>query len=382
MTEVYKGKLLLIENSASDFIKARSSYCKYLKSRGWDVYALVPSSNSLNFIDKSEIKIIEYEYTRKEKNIIQILRLYLFFRKVINENDINLIHSFRFEPNLINIIANLFNRNKLILHVTGLGIAFSKKSFKYKLLQFISQVLFHFMILRANVVILQNDDDLKTIWLARFFKKVKVIYGSGVDIKSFDNNLFDKSVLRKKYSASKKDIIFLIVTRMIWEKGVSELIDAFSSKELQNQNLKLFLVGSSDINNPQHMDKKYIDSFDDNSSISFLGKIEDVREFLAISDVFIYPSYYREGIPRGILEALSMSLPIITTDTPGCKLTVVNGTNGFLIRPKSIKSIQENVLKILENNNLLQMGLASRRIAEEKFSTDIIFSQFEETYKF
>ena len=111
MTEGFKGKLLLIENSASDFIKARFSYCKYLKSKGWEVYALVPSSNSLNFIDNSEINIIEYEYNRKGKDILQIFRLSLFFRKVINENDINLIHSFRFEPNLINIIANLSNRN-------------------------------------------------------------------------------------------------------------------------------------------------------------------------------------------------------------------------------------------------------------------------------
>ena len=198
----------------------------------------------------------------------------------------------------------------------------------------------------------------------------------------FDKNLFDKNVLRKKYNVLKKDIIFLIVTRMIWEKGVRELIEAFSSNELQNRNLKLFLAGSSDKNNPQHIDKKYIDSFDDNDSISFLGKIDDVRELLAISDVFIYPSYYREGIPRGILEALSMSLPVITTDTPGCKLTVVDSTNGFLIRPKSIKAIKESVLKLIDHNDFSSMGLGSRKIVEEKFSTDIIFSQFEETYNF
>lgn len=382
MAEELKGKLLLIENSASDFIKARLSYCKYLKAKGWDVHALVPSSSSLKFIDNSGINIIEYQYTRKGKDLFQILRLSFFFRKVIIENDIDVIHSFRFEPNLINIITNLFNRNKLVLHVTGLGIAFSKKSFKYKLLQFISQILLHFMIFRANVMILQNDDDLKSIWFARFFKKIKVIYGSGVDIKYFDNKLFDKNILREKYNISKKDIVFLIVTRLIWQKGITELIEAFLSKELQNRNLKLFLVGGTDKNNPQHIDDKYVNSFDNNDIISFLGKVEDVREFLAISDVFIYPSYYREGIPRGILEALSMSLPIITTNTPGCKLTVINGTNGFLIRPKSVKSIQESVLKLLDNKDFSSMGLVSRRIVEEKFSNEIIFAQFEETYNF
>ena len=77
-----------------------------------------------------------------------------------------------------------------------------------------------------------------------------------------------------------------------------------------------------------------------------------------------------------------MSLPIITTNTPGCKLTVINGTNGFLIRPKSVKSIQESVLKLLDNKDFSLMGLVSRRIVEEKFSNEIIYSQFEETYNF
>ena len=152
------------------------------------------------------------------------------------------------------------------------------------------------------------------------------------------------------------------------------------SKELKNLNLKLLIVGWADKDNPQHVDQGYIDSFQDEGHISFLGKIEDVRSLLFLSDVFIYPSYYREGIPRGILEALSMGMPIITTNTPGCNLTVQNKINGFLIKPNSSKAIQESVLKILEKKNLNSMGDESRNIANEKFSNEIIFSQFENVY--
>lgn len=373
-------KVLIIENSASDFIKARLSYCKYLKSLGWDVYALMPRAESLNIIDNCGINIIEYDYSRKEKGLLQILRLSLYFRKIIIEKNISIIHSFRFEPNLINIIANFFSTNKLILHVTGLGIAFSKKSFKFRLLQFISQILLHFMILRCNTMILQNDDDLKTIWFARFFKKIKVIYGSGVDIEYFNKELFDKNILREKYGVSRASTVFLIVSRLIWQKGIRELIEAFSSEKLKNQNLKLFLVGGTDKDNPQHVDDKYVESFDNHDVISFFGKIDEVREFLAISDVFIYPSYYREGIPRSILEALSMSMPIISSNTPGCKLTVDEGLNGYLIKPNSVEAIQESVLKTLNNQDITNMGIKSRIKAKNFFSNSIIFSQFERTY--
>lgn len=373
-------KILLIENSASDFIKARMPYCKYLTSNGWNVYALIPRDDSLTSIDNLGINIIEFDFTRKNKSLIQILRLVRFFRKVIKENKIKIIHSFRFEPNLINILANLFYKKKLIIHVTGLGIVFSKNSLKYKLLQLVSQVIYHLILLRANVMILQNDDDLRKIWFARFYKKAKVIYGSGVDTKYFSNKSFNKDLLREKYGISKGQKVFIIITRLIWEKGIKELVNAFMSKELKNLNLKLLIVGWADKDNPQHVDQGYIDSFQDLGHISFLGKIEDVRSLLFLSDVFIYPSYYREGIPRGILEALSMGMPIITTNTPGCNLTVQNKINGFLIKPNSSKAIQESVLKILEKKNLKSMGDESRNIAKEKFSNEIIYPQFENLY--
>lgn len=375
-----ENRILLIENSASDFIKARMPYCKYLISKGWNVDALVPRSDSLSSIDNFGTNIIEFDFNRKNKSPRQILRLVKFFRKVIKKNKIKIIHSFRFEPNLINILANLFNKNKLIIHVTGLGIVFSKNSLKYKLLQLVSQVIYHLMLLRADIMIFQNDDDSRKIWFARFYKKTKVIYGSGVDTEYFSYKLFNKDLLREKYRISKGQKVFIIITRLIWEKGIKELVEAFISEELKNLNIKLLIVGWADKDNPLHVDQGYIDSFNYVRQISFLGKIEDVRNVLSLSDVFIYPSYYREGIPRGILEALSMGLPIITTNTPGCNLTVKNNKNGFLIKPNSSKAIQESIFKILETNNLNSMGDESRKIANEKFSNKIIYSQFENLY--
>lgn len=208
-----------------------------------------------------------------------------------------------------------------------------------------------------------------------------VINGSGVNTSEFRKELFDRASLRKRMRISDNDKIFICVTRLIWEKGIDELTSAFKNlEEPYRRNTRLLIVGWPDKDNPRHVDDAYIDRFKNSDVISFLGKREDIPELLAISDVFIYPSYYREGIPRGILEALSMGLPIITTDMPGCKLTVAQEKNGYLISPKSSEAISNTVIKILKNNRLTEMGYESRTMAIDYFSNTVIFSEIENLY--
>jgi glycosyltransferase involved in cell wall biosynthesis len=167
---------------------------------------------------------------------------------------------------------------------------------------------------------------------------------------------------------------------LIWEKGIREMIEAFQSLKGRYPNIKLWFVGWADQDNPRHVDDTYIKSFEGDDTILFLGRKKDVKELLALSDVFLYPSYYREGIPRGILEALSMGLPVITAYMPGCNLTVEDGKNGYLILPKSADAVKEGTEKLLANRNFTAMGRYSRKMAETRFSEAIIFSQIEKLY--
>ena len=375
-------RILLIENFSSDFYKARLPLAKYLILKGWDVYALIPNDEYVELIKNNGIKVIGYDLNRKNKGIGQLVKLIRIYRTVIKEYNINIIHSFRFQPNLLNVLANFFNKRTVLLHVTGLGIAFSNFSFSYLILRFVSQLVFQVKLVRANKIIFQNDDDIKNILFARFYtNKVMVINGSGVNTSEFRKELFDRASLRKRMRISDNDKIFICVTRLIWEKGIDELTSAFKNlEEPYRRNTRLLIVGWPDKHNPRHVDDAYIDRFKNSDVISFLGKREDIPELLAISDVFIYPSYYREGIPRGILEALSMGLPIITTDMPGCKLTVAQEKNGYLISPKSSEAISNTVIKILKNNRLTEMGYESRTMAIDYFSNTVIFSEIENLY--
>ncbi len=375
-----RNKILLVENSASDFYKSRLPFAIFLKSNNWDVYAMIPAESEFtDLISKNGINVIEYKLLRNNKSIFQIFKLVKYFRNTIKKHEFSIVHSFRFQPNLITSLAG-FNLNcKKIIHITGLGIAFSNNSLKYQYLKYISQILFIIKFLLVDNIIVQNPDDVLDIWFSKYVKsKIKIIFGSGVDTQKFNPDNYNRKLIRKNLGYNEDHQIFICVTRLIWEKGIRELIDAF--KMQSNSDVVLFIVGWSDKDNPEHIPEKYISTFSNSKSIKFLGKRNDICELLVAADCFIYPSYYREGIPRSILEALAIGLPIITTDTPGCKIAVDSNKNGILIKPKSTTEIKEAVNKI-RFYDLERLGHESREYAVNTFSNTIIFNQIKNLYK-
>jgi len=375
---VMKKKILLIENSNTDFFKSRIQFAYFLVKNGYEVYALIPYGNKTD-LKNNNIKIFNYVSDRNKKGITSIIKNIFLLKRIIKNNKIDIIHSFRFQPNLLNVLTNYFNKKILVLHITGLGIAFSNTSIYYQILQILSQLIFQIKLIRANKVIVQNPDDISDIYLNKFWgKKVHLVKGSGVDINIYNRNLYNKSNLKQKFNYLDSDIIFVCVTRLIWEKGILEMINAV--KYINNVNIKLLIIGSPDLDNPRKITHQFITKYSDDENISFLGKKSNIIEFLAISDVFIYPSYYREGIPRAILEALSMSLPVITTNTPGCSLTVENGKNGILVKPKSVEDLIRAINEIIDTNKINEMGQYSRILAENEFENEIIFKQILQTY--
>ena len=374
-------KVLLIENFASDFYGARLPLAKYLIKNGWDVYAMIPEDKTYSSLIQIEgIFVIEYPFNRNNKGLFQLFNLIKKYKKIINENDFQIVHSFRFQPNLLNVLSGVGKKHQKIIHITGLGIAFSNKSYKYKIFKYISQFTFFIKFFLTNKVIFQNADDINDIWASRFFKqKIQLINGSGIDIKKFSATLYDKKMIRASMGISEDKKVFICITRLIWEKGIQELVEAFKKLHIKNKNILLYIVGWSDYDNPRHVSNDFISSITSDTGITFLGKRIDIPELLAMSDVFILPSYYREGVPRSLLEALSMGLPIITTDMPGCRITINNNLNGILIQPKSVYEIENSVNEILKKN-FIEMKYESRNLVDVFFKDTIIFNNIINTY--
>lgn len=369
------NNILLLAHDGEDFYKARLPFARFLKNKGYNVSVIVPRDKFTDLIADEGFLIQPSNLKRNNANPFHLLKSMREVNRFTIANKVDTIHSFKFFPNFINSFANLFSNRKVVLHIAGLGIAFANKQPKYQILKFAQQVLFTLEFLRANLVIIQNPDDYEDFLFKKFFrKKIKVVKGSGVDI----------SVFSPAQSASVPNgkAIFLCTTRLIWEKGIKEMVEAFESLPSPIlENVELRIIGEPDTKNPRGITRDYIERYKANAQIRFLGRQDNVKEHLRNAHIFILPTYYREGIPRSILEALACGLPVITTDVPGCNLTIIPNKNGVLIAPRSVEAIKSAVEKILsERENWAQMGAASRRLALSEFSESVIFTEIIKLY--
>ncbi len=374
-------KILLIENNATDFFNSRLSFALFLKEKNNDVFILIPNYD-INTIPFNGLTFISYNYDRKNKSFINFITQVIDFRKIFKLNKFDIIHSYRFQPNLVTTFANIFYKSKIILHITGLGYVYSSFNLKNIILRVLSNLIYFWKSIISDRIIIQNPDDFKTLFFLKLYsKKVQIILGSGVDTKFFNKKNTIRHELRSSFGIHPYNLLFTCTTRILKEKGVIELIEAFNELFHFNNHLVLFLIGNPDESNPSHIPLIFLKNLIQNPNIRILGHRDDIFEILNSTDVFIYPSYYREGIPRSLLEALSMSLPIITTDTPGCNLTVCENLNGYLIKKVNKNEIIIAVKKILNDKNKLHLfGDHSRNIAIEQFGTNIIYSKILEVY--
>ena len=163
-----------------------------------------------------------------------------------------------------------------------------------------------------------------------------------------------------------------MIARLIGDKGVREYLKAAEIIKNKYPIVKFYLVGWID-ENPASISKDELDYFINNKIIEFLGRLSDVRPAITQSSVYVLPSYYREGMPRTILEAMSMGRPVITTNAPGCRETVVDGQNGFLVPVKDVNALTAAMERFIKEPELIPvMGAVSRRMAVEKYDVRVI----------
>ena len=243
--------------------------------------------------------------------------------------------------------------------ITGLGYAFTNiKGFKPRLIQKITTFLYRRALLKNDRVFFQNPDDLadfKKMKIISCHQKTTIINGSGVDLNYYD---FSYPVI--------EPIRFLMIARLLKDKGLIEYFEAAAKIKCDYPEVEFHLVGYLD-DNPAAISSEILQNFLEKKIIMFHGKLDDVRPIIRESSVYVLPSY-REGTPRSVLEAMSMGRAIITTDAPGCRETVVDGYNGFLIPVKNVNALALAMMKFIENKALIKaFGVSSRELVEKKY---------------
>ena len=277
------------------------------------------------------------------------------------------IYTFTIKPNLYTALTTALTGKKVVITVNGLGNVFSEGNFISRL----SLQLFKNAFKRAHQVVFQNRDDYA------FFRdriglgsnKVKFVRGSGVDTSEFR--------FSTKETPDGTKLTFLLACRLLKEKGVFHYIAAARKIKADYKDVQFWLLGM-EAKNPSAIQKQELQRFADEGTIKLLPQTDDVNGLLEKADVIVLPSFYNEGIPRILLEGLSKGMPVITTDSVGCRETVVHNQNGLMIEPRNTEALEQAFrqminLSIEERN---RMRLESRKLAEAEFDEEKVIENY------
>lgn len=363
-----KKKILVVASDSFSLINFRGDFIKSLISEGYEVYTAANSyaEKTISLLKDYGVKdILYYELQRTGLNPFKDLKTIFNLKKLIEENKIDLVFPYTVKPVIYSSLAANMCKVPVVSLITGLGFAFTGLTLKSKILQHLNEFLYKISVRKNKIIVFQNNDDRQLFFDRKILtqkNRTEVVSGSGVNLNQFNFVPHED-----------KDVVsFVIVTRLIREKGVQLYLDA--AKVLKNKypNTEFHVIGSVQ-NSPSAIKTEELSDLNDKGIVVFHGTQSNISEHLAKRDVFVLPSFYREGIPRSIQEALSTGRAIITTDAPGCRETVINGVNGFLIPTQNLEAlINAMEFFITKPEKIKEMGLKSREYAENRFDVKII----------
>jgi len=359
-----------------------------LVEEGWEVYAICPKGRVSERFKDFGIKHIAYDVERKSLNPFKEIKTIYNLYKVLKPLDLDILHTFTSKPNIYGTLAGRLARVPIIINlVEGLGSLYIENNFKARLVRNIMELLYSFAFRLADKVIVINPDDMNYFIDKRILpsQKAILIKGVGIDTEDFSRaNVNENSVkdLRIELNIDKDQVVVLMVARLLVHKGVLEYLkSAEALKQRYNNKVEFLLVGDFDLGNPYNISNEVLQDFVSRGIVKFLGWRNDIKELLAIADIFVLPSY-REGIPRTLLEAASMGKPIVTTNTIGCKEVVEIGKNGYLVPPKDIKALEEAIERLILDYDLRKnFGNYSREKAIREYDLKKIVTRYTDLYK-
>ncbi len=364
-------KAFIFANHYEDYINYRINFKLFVESVGYDVIAIIPKPDNR---DEEHIdgNLYLYNYRRNWKFVFYIFDCLKLLINLNKKYSPDVMFTLKFFPNIIGNLSSYVFATKRINMVAGLG--FLEKRDKNIIVKMIF-LIYIFLLKRGDYLIVQNKEDKKVFEEFLPGHSIVLTHGSGVDldlIKQKKNNLLSIREIKLDLGLDLDKKHFLFCTRILKEKGIFELIDAFNNNLEIQKKFNLIIAGWFD---QKKLEQLVLERVNGNKNICYLGYQKDVYPLLKIADCSILPSY-SEGVPRSLTESLAFSVPIITTDVKGCRETVVNGINGFLVNVRDMRDLSLKMSKFaeLEEYKLEEMKEASLRLFYEKFTDETVFS--------
>lgn len=358
-------KLFIVVNVDWFFLSHRRDVALAANEAGWDVTIVTADTGKLKDIEALGLKTINLPMSRSGMNIVQELKTLNWLRKLYKLEKPDVVHHVGMKTILWGTLAAKFSHvHGVVNAISGLGGFFAEDN--KGLLARVMPMVLRFSHNRPNILcIFQNDDDWGLYVKHGIIKheQGRFIKGSGVDLNQFC------------YTPEPEEgkIKVMLTARMIVEKGVFLLTEAAERLRPKYEGkVEFLLVGGLD-DHPGAITKEQLETACDGGYIQWLGYRTDVRDLLKQCHIMAFPSYYMEGLPKSLIEADAIGRPIITSNSVGCKETLVDGYNGFLIQPKDVDALTEKLDLLLSDKELrVRMGKNARKYAEEYFSIEVV----------
>ncbi len=358
-------KIALFANTSWNLWNFRMGLIKALQKAGHEVIAIAPTDDYSSKLTSLVSVYYPISIDGKGSNPINDLKIVKQQYSILKKSKPDVVLQFTIKPNIYGTLAAKMAGIPVINNVSGLGTVFLNKGLVAKTALLLYRLAFRF----PAKVFFQNEDDRKLFIKKRLTREslTAVLPGSGVNLAKFKPTQFHRN----------EPFEFLMIARLIRDKGVREYVEA--SKILKSKNIKAVfrLMGFTDFESPYGISKEELQNWVSEGYIQYEGTTDDTAAMLHKTDCVVLPSY-REGTSKVLLEALASGKPIVTTDVPGCRETVIVGKNGFLCesgRPESLADQMEKLFD-LDNATLESFGKVSRNLAESTYNEQLVFDLY------
>lgn len=367
-------KVLFLVTEDWYFYSHRLAIARAVRNAGCEIIVATRVTNHRELIEKEGFRVVPIKLRRRSKNPFIELTSIIELIKIYRKERPTIVHQVAIKPVLYgSCAAKITGVPAIVNALSGLGFVFIANGWKNSIFREAIKFLYKLALLLDNLkVIFQNPDDRKTFVNAGIvdYNKTVIIKGSGVDPAKF------------KYSPEPKGIpVVMLASRMLWDKGIGELVEASRLLKASDIMCRVVLVGMPDPGNPASIPEDKLRGWHSEGIVEWWGHREDMPAVFSESHIVCLPSY-REGLPKVLIEAASCGRAIVATDVPGCREIVRHGVNGLLVPPKDSKALARSLTILLQDPELRShMGKKGREIAVSEFSEERVTKETIGVYR-
>lgn len=353
-----KPRVLISINTAWNLVNFRTGLIKSLVDAGYEVVAAAPHDEYAQRLESTGSRYVELPMDSAGTNPWQDAKLWWRYRQLMQLERPDVFLGYTVKPNIYGSIAAHSLGIPVINNIAGLGAVFISQSLVTRVVRLLYRLALH----KAAHVFFQNRDDQRLFHDSGLVNaaRTSLIPGSGIDLKRF----------RPTEDSDKPgtQMCFLLVARMLWDKGVGEYVEAARLLRHQFPNVRFALLGFLDVQNPAAISRDQMASWVAEGVVEYWGTSEDVRQQISQADAVVLPSY-REGTPRTLLEAAAMAKPLVATNAVGCREVVEHGINGLLCDVRSTSSLADALRQMITMPlaERVAMGHSGRQKMESQF---------------